>query len=247
MAVRDTPKDGPSGGPACLDLPAPDRALLMDWLAGLLARVPTAQTIAVLAGEDGARALAALSMKPVLAGAAEDLFQATRAVRAAAGSDAAAAGVLEQAFGTLFEASSDSGGDRPDGACISRLASTYRDGADETEAMSPQDRISVFLAAHDLERAEDSFEPPDHISVMLAALSALAAREAQARALPDPDLAAQAQALSHALARVQADFAAKELAPWLPAFRARVAAADRHGFHAAVARLAECAVMSDPG
>ncbi len=249
MPADAPPPDTPQELPACLILPAADRALLMDWLAGLLARPPTARTVAVLAGPDGETALAGLAAVPGLASAARAVFGSVRAARAKhdAKADTAAARDLASAFATLFgDATGHTIRDRPGaGGCgaVSRLASAYQNDGCSDATAHRRARIAAFLAGHDLERTDAAPEPADHIAVMLAALSALAAREAQARAQTDPELVPRARAMGDALATAQQHFATRELAPWLPAFGARVTAADPCGFHAAVACLAGQAVV----
>ncbi len=210
--------------PAAPLLPAPDRAILLDWLAGLLAREASPETVAALAGPDGGDALSGLSRIEGLGPEAGALLAAARALRAAHDSDRAAALTLAGHFGTLFLGA---GGRR---RCAHPHASVHRDGG-RTHGPS-QDRAAAFLAAHGLDVAEAVPEPADHIAVMLAALAALAGREAGSAG------ASEAAALEQA----QRGFAADEVMPWLPAFRARVEDGDPSGVYAAVARLAERAV-----
>ncbi|WP_170294938.1 TorD/DmsD family molecular chaperone [Roseospira navarrensis] len=205
-------------------LPAADRAVLLDWLAGLLAREPAPETVALLAGPEGETALAGLADVPGLGAEAVALRAAARAVRQAHDTDGSAARTLAGRFGTLFLGA----GGR--GLRAHPHASVYRDGG-RTHGPS-QERAAAFLAAHDLGVAETMPEPADHVAVMLAALAALAAREAEAA---DPDEAM-------AVAGAQRAFATDELMPWLPTFREAVEAGDPSGFYAALARMAERAV-----
>jgi TorA-specific chaperone len=214
----------PSASSAPAALPPADRAVLLDWLAGLLAREPQPATVGVLAGTEGAAALAGLADVPGLDTGAEALLAAARRVRQAHDSDAAAARTLAGHFGTLFLGA----GGRRRGA--HPHASVYRDGG-RTHGPS-QERAAAFLAAHGLDVTDAMPEPADHIAVMLAALAVLAGREAETT---DPAEAA-------ALAEAQRGFAADEVMPWLPAFREAVETADPSGFFAAVVRMAECAV-----
>ena len=145
-------------------------------------------------------------------------------MRAAHDSDRSAALTLAGHFGTLFLGA----GGRKRGA--HPHASVYRDGG-RTHGPS-QERAAAFLAAHGLDVTGTVPEPADHIAIMLAALAALAAREAETL---DP-------AEADALAEAQRAFATEELTPWLGDFRERVEAGDPSGFYAALARLAEGAV-----
>jgi len=203
-------------------LNAADRAVLLDWLAGLLAREPNARAVAALNGPAGEQAVDALATIPALRPDAEALLAALRRVRADEGSDNDAALALAGTFGTLFL-----GAGTPD-QVAHPYASVYRDGG-RTHGPS-EARAAAFLARHDMGLADDVAEPADHIAVMLAALAHLAEQEAETADDDGP------------LAAAQRAFAADELMPWLPAFRARVEAADRTGFYAAAARLAETVV-----
>jgi len=207
-------------------LPAADRAVLLDALARLLACEPSPETVAALAGPDGEAALSGLIDLPGLGVPAKALLDAALAARAAHDNDRSTALTLAGHFGTLFLGV----GGRKRGA--HPHASVYRDGG-RTHGPS-QERAAAFLAAHDLDVAETVPEPADHIAIMLAALAALAGREAETL---DP-------AEADALAEAQRTFARDELMPWLPTFREKVEAGDPSGFYAAVARLADGAVQA---
>jgi TorA maturation chaperone TorD len=197
---------------------------LLDWLAGLLALEPDAETVALLAGEEGDQVVSDLADYPGLDREAAALVDALRAVRAEEGSDAGAALALAGTFGTLFL------GAGTKSKVAHPYASVYRDGG-RTHGETT-DRAAAFLARNDLDLAEGLNEPADHVGVLLAALAALAEREAEAEEEGDAATAA-------ANAAEQAQFTAEEMLPWFSLFRERVDAADPRGFYAAVARLTE--------
>ncbi|MCF8502615.1 MAG: molecular chaperone TorD family protein [Rhodospirillum sp.] len=205
-------------------LPPADRALLLDWLAGLLAREPDAETVGLLTGEGGDRMVADLADYPGLDREAEALVSALRAVRAEEGTDERTALALAGTFGTLFL------GAGTKSKVAHPYASVYRDGGRTHGAAT--DRAAAFLARNGLDLAEGVTELADHVGVLLAALAVLAEREADALEEGDQSRAA-------ACAAEQALFTAEEMIPWFPLFRQRVEAGDPRGFHAAVARLVD--------
>jgi TorA maturation chaperone TorD len=206
-------------------LDAADRAILLDWLAGLLSREADPETIGLLAGEEGDRVVADLADHPDLAREAAALVDALRAAREREGSDERTALALAGTFGALFLGAGSR--DR----VAHPYASVYRDGGRTHGAAA--DRAEAFLARNGLGLAEGLNEPADHVGVLLAALASLAERQAQAEEDGDATRVA-------AFVAEQTLFAAEEMIPWFGTFRARVEAGDSLGFHAAAARLAEC-------
>ncbi|GAA0589368.1 TorD/DmsD family molecular chaperone [Caenispirillum bisanense] len=200
-------------------LPAADRAHLLSWLSSVFLREPDAAAVALMHGPQGDAVVAALAPVPPLAAEAAALIAALRRLRQQEDDDRSTALRLAGRFATLFLGASGPNGAHP-------YASVYEDGRTHGAATG---RSAAFLAEHHLAVAEGVPEPADHIGIQLAALAALAEREAAA--------AAEDPAAADALRAAQAGFAAAEVRPWIDTFRARVEHDDPDGYYAAAARL----------
>ena len=199
-------------------LPAADRAHLLAWLSSVFLREPNADVVGRLDADEGDQAVAALSVVPTVATEMRAMLDALRALKKREGSDANAALALAGRFGTLFLGAGGPNAAHP-------YASVYEEGRTHGAAT---ERAAAFLATHDLGVGEGVPEPADHLGIQLAALAALAEREAAA------DATAAAE-----LRETQATFAGAEIRPWVGTLRDRVTRDDPDGYYAAAVRLTE--------
>lgn len=202
-------------------LPAADRAHLLAWLSSVFLREPSAEVVARLDADEGDQAVAALNAIPPVATEMRAMLDALRALKKREGSDANAALALAGRFGTLFLGAGGPKAAHP-------YASVYEEGRTHGAAT---ERAAAFLATHDLGVGEGVPEPADHLGIQLAALAALAEREAAA------DATAAAE-----LRETQATFAEAEIRPWVGTLRDRVTRDDPDGYYAAATRLTEVAL-----
>lgn len=205
----------------CQPLPAADRAHLLAWLSSVFLHEPDAEFVGLLGAYESDRAVASLDAVPTVAAEARAMLAALRDLLTREGSEADAALALAGRYGTLFLGAGGPMAAHP-------YASIYEEG--RTHGTATQ-RTAAFLAIHGLGVCKDVQEPADHLGIQLAALAALAEREAEST-----------HTTATELRETQAMFAKSEMCPWLVTFRDRVIRDDPDGYYAAAARLTEIAL-----
>lgn len=207
---------------------AADLALCRSALWEALAlgfRAPTRETVARLASDEGARALAE-------AAAVLDAVDGTALaplVRALAVEPPPTLEAVGAAYGRLF------------GHTAQGEAPPYETEYGEDSLFQPQREMSdlgAFFRAFGLRVSEDAHERPDHIACECEFLLVLARKEARALALED-------EPTREATCRAARLFLRDHLGRWAPALGAKLARLDPQGFHGALGRLLAALVAAE--
>jgi len=207
---------------------AADLALCRSALWEALAlgfRAPTRETVARLASDEGARALAE-------AAAVLDAVDGTALaplVRALAVEPPPTLEAVGAAYGRLF------------GHTAQGEAPPYETEYGEDSLFQPQREMSdlgAFFRAFGLRVSADAHERPDHIACECEFLLVLARKEARALALED-------EPTREATCRAARLFLRDHLGRWAPALGAKLARLDPQGFHGALGRLLAALVAAE--
>jgi len=207
---------------------AADLALCRSALWEALAlgfRAPTRETVARLASDEGARALAE-------AAAVLDAVDGTALaplVRALAVEPPPTLEAVGAAYGRLF------------GHTAQGEAPPYETEYGEDSLFQPQREMSdlgAFFRAFGLRVSADAHERPDHIACECEFLLVLARKEARARARED-------EPTREATCRAARLFLRDHLGRWAPALGAKLARLDPQGFHGALGRLLAALVAAE--
>ena len=184
-------------------------------------RPPTAETIARLAGPEGARALAD-------AAAVVDDYEdpgVVALVRGLASDPAPPLAELGAAYGRLF------------GHTARGAIPPYETEYGEDSQFQPQREMSdlaAFFRAFGLARRPDARERADHVACQCEFMLVLARKEAHALEIADA-------AMIEATRRAARLFLRDHLGRWAPAFGHKLAREDPRGFYGALGRL--CAAL----